>query len=86
MEPNPSSNLEAVPSAKRIWRSWRRFGQWMGDRVARLMLTAFYFTIALPFGFFVKLTQDPLGARSTTPAWTKRPQHKDSLDQARRMF
>jgi hypothetical protein len=77
---------ERTTLAQRAWRSWRRFGQWMGDRIARLLLTVLYFTVAVPFGLLVKLTQDPLDTRSAAPAWTARPQQDDSLDQAQRMF
>lgn len=86
MPPEATSKQGRTSLGQRAWRSWRKFGQWMGDRMARFVLTGFYFTIALPFGLLVRLTQDPLDTRSASPTWTKRPQQNDTLDQARRMF
>jgi hypothetical protein len=86
MDPEATSLQPRTSLARRAWRSWRKLGQWIGDRVARLLLSALYFTVAMPFGFFVRLTQDPLNTRPAPPAWTRRPQHTDTLDQAQRMF
>ena len=63
-----------------------RFGRWLGDHVARLMLTAFYFTIALPFGLLVSVTQDPLDVRKRFGGWVARHPDDPSLDRARRLF
>jgi len=35
---------------KKAWKKWRAFGQMMGDFVARIFMTVFYFTLAIPFG------------------------------------
>lgn len=45
---------------KRFWEGWKRVGQWIGDAVARIVLTVFYFTIFLPFGLMSRLFADPL--------------------------
>ena len=39
---------------KQLWKKWRAFGQVMGDFVARIFMTVFYFTIAIPFGIGVR--------------------------------
>jgi len=48
---------------KRFWEGWKRVGQWIGDILARVVLTVFYFTVFLPFGLMSRLFADPLGIR-----------------------
>jgi hypothetical protein len=71
---------------KKIWLGWRRFGQWLGDQIARVFLVTFYFTIALPFGLLVRLTQDPLDTRNQDGGWTKHQTSVRTLVDARRFF
>lgn len=72
---------------KKIWHQWKRFGQWMGDNVARVLLIVFYFTVALPFGLIVRLTQDPLDKRPNgLHGWVKKTHQEISLVIARRSF
>lgn len=71
---------------RKIWNSWRRFGQWMGDRVARAVLLVLYLTVALPFGLLIRLTQDPLDTRSLNGGWVDRASEDPSLDDAGRLF
>jgi hypothetical protein len=75
-----------APLHRRLWRAWRLFGRWLGDFVARLALTVFYFTVALPFGLLVSLTQDPLDKRRRTGGWVARRSDDASLERARRLF
>jgi len=72
---------------KKIWTGWMKFGRWLGDYVARLLYTGFYFTIVLPFGLIVRLTQDPLNIKPKTSSnWSPRQPREQSLDEARRSF
>ena len=71
---------------RRLWNAWLRFGRWLGDYVARVALTVFYFTVALPFGLLVSKTQDPLDLRRLTGGWIRRPPEDATLDRARRLF
>jgi hypothetical protein len=75
-----------APIHRRLWRAWLRFGRWLGDHVARVALTAFYFTVALPFGLLVSLTQDPLDLRHRAGGWVSRAADNPTLDRARRLF
>jgi hypothetical protein len=45
---------------KDFWHGWRAFGQFLGNWLARVVLTVFYFTIFVPFGLGVRLFSDPL--------------------------
>ena len=72
---------------KKIWAGWKRFGHFMGDMLARVVLTIFYFTILLPFGLLTSLFGDTLNIRSKTkPVWLKRETGDRSLAEARRQF
>ena len=53
----------------------------------RIFLVIFYFTIALPFGLLVRLTQDPLDIHNEMRAsWVKREMKDKSLSDAERSF
>jgi hypothetical protein len=76
---------------RRLWQAWKRFGQFIGDLVARLVLTLFYFTLFVPFGIGVTWFSDPLQVRHRAPkGW--RPRHDaahaapPSIEDARRQF
>jgi hypothetical protein len=45
---------------KKIWAAWKKVGQFIGDMIARVVLTIFYFTIFVPVGIGVRLASDPL--------------------------
>ena len=72
---------------KKFWRGWKRFGQFMGDIVGRVVLTIFYFTIMLPFSLIVTLFSDPLDMKKRkAPAWQARTTGDQTLEEARRQF
>ena len=73
---------------QRIWSAWKKFGQAIGDIVARVVLTVFYFTVLVPFGVGVRLFGDPL---QLTPSaggvrWRARREADTNLEAARRQF
>lgn len=68
-----------------LWKNWRRFGRWMGDQVARVVLTVFYFSLALPFGIGIRLAADVLG-KKPAPAWLPKDTGEAALDSARNLF
>jgi hypothetical protein len=69
---------------RRIWHIWQQFGQMMGDFIARILLTVFYFTILAPFGIGVRLFADPLTLKhKVNPQWLDRTPRDPELAQAR---
>jgi len=71
---------------RRVWHIWRRIGQVIGDWIARVVLTAFYFTLFAPFGLGVRLLSDPLAVKHEHRAqWLERTTRDLSLDDARRL-
>ena len=73
---------------RKLWQAWRRFGQFLGDILARVVLTIFYFTVFAPFGLGVTMLSDPLCIRGagSQPMWLPRQTGDRSLDDARRQF
>ena len=74
---------------RKLWRGWLRFGQFLGDILARVVLTLFYFTVFVPFGLGVTLLSDPLQVRKEgTRTWLPREVQDDqaSLANAARQF
>jgi hypothetical protein len=82
------SGTRAVAVLKRIWAGWQRIGQFIGDFIARVVLSLFYFTLFVPFGIGVRLFGDPLDlkARARRSLWVDRPARDLALDDARRQF
>jgi hypothetical protein len=65
--------------------AWKRFtliAEIMGEVNGRVLVTAFYYTILVPFGLISRLATDPLN-RKTGPSWIERPPLKRDLDSAR---
>jgi hypothetical protein len=73
---------------KRAWEGWKEIGASIGDFQSRLLLTVFYFTVAVPFGILTRLVIDPLRLRHrpTTSGWTARQPIDSDLASARRQF
>jgi hypothetical protein len=71
----------------RLWRLWLRFGQIIGNFVAFLVLTAFYYTIFVPFALVIRARHDPLMIKHPYPLqWQETPARDQTLDGARRLF
>lgn len=71
---------------RRFWEGWKRVGQAIGDFLARVLLTIFYFTIFVPFGLGTRLGSDPLAMKSgeKMPQWVERKTKDLTLEDARR--
>jgi hypothetical protein len=72
---------------KKIWAGWKAFGQMVGDLVARVVLSVFYFTILVPFGLGVRLLSDPLGLKGGARSlWQTRTTGDQSLAEVKRQY
>ncbi len=68
-----------------FWRHWKAFGQFLGDWLARIVLTIFYFTVFVPFGLGASLFSDQLRVKAMPDKlWRPRETAGDSLEAARR--
>ena len=71
----------------KIWKTWRRIGQAIGDFIGRLVLTLFYFTLFMPFGLGVRLWADPLDIKSRyRVGWLNRSTRDRDINNIRRLF
>ncbi len=72
---------------KDFWRGWQAFGQFLGNMLARVVLTIFYFTVFVPFALGVKLFSDPLHIKSS-PAdlWRPRTTGDQTLEDIMRQY
>jgi hypothetical protein len=76
-----------MEALRKVWQAWKRFGQFMGDLIGRLVLTVFYFTLFMPFGLGVRFFGDPLAMRAHgRPKWLERKTQDLTLDDSRRLF
>jgi len=76
-----------METLRKVWQAWKRIGQTIGDILARVVLTVFYFTLFMPFGLGVRLLGDPLMMRRRGLSnWMERATHDLTLDDSRRLF
>ena len=76
-----------MEALRKVWQAWKRFGQFMGDMIGRLVLTIFYFTLFMPFALGVRFFGDPLAIRPSSRAkWVERKTHDLTLEDSRRLF
>ena len=69
-----------------IWKRWLRIARFIGDWIARVVLTVLYFTILLPFGIGVRIWGDPLMIKNyPNPKWLERNTHDRTLEDSRRL-
>lgn len=75
-------------SLRKLWEGWKEIAEYIGDFQARLLLTIFYFTVAVPFGLLVRLFGDPLNIRKLPEgtAWMARSTGDNKLEDTQRQF
>ena len=64
---------------RQLWQAWKRVGQAIGDLIARVVLTLFYFTIFVPFALVLRLFTDPLAIKQTPPQTNWQPKEETDL-------
>jgi hypothetical protein len=71
-----------------IWQAYKELASHVGDFQARLLLTVFYFTLALPFGLLARLILDPLEIRKRplTSGWVKHQIGDQEIKEAQQQF
>ena len=70
---------------RKIWEGWKAFGRLVGNFLARIVLTIFYFTVLVPFGLGTSSFSDQLGIKTRPDKfWRTRETGVDTLEAARR--
>jgi len=76
-----------VTLTKDFWNGWKAFGQFVGNWLARVVLTVFYFSLLIPFGLGVRLFADPLFTkRQPEMLWQPRSTGDQTLEDTRRQY
>ena len=72
---------------RKLWEGWKAFGRFLGNLLARVVLSIFYFTIFAPFGLGVRWLSDPLQIK-TRPnrLWRPRSTRDQTVAEAGRQF
>lgn len=82
-----SSNAPRRINLGAAWRIWKRFGEMMGNFVARIVLSVFYFTLLAPFGIGMRLFGDALAIKNPPESgWQERRPDDGAIDQARNAY
>jgi hypothetical protein len=72
---------------KKFWAGWKAFGRMMGNLVARVALSVFYFTVFVPFGLGVRWFSDPLQVKAVpSRLWRPRTTPPATLADAERQY
>lgn len=73
---------------RNLWEAWKEIAEFIGDFQARLLLTIFYFTVAVPFGLIMRLFGDSLNIRKIPQesAWVPRTTGDIELEDTQRQF
>jgi hypothetical protein len=72
---------------KIIWARWKVIAHKVATFQARILLSAFYFAVLVPFAVGLRLASDPLRLRTPAGGWTLRgPQPGDAWTFARRQY
>jgi hypothetical protein len=70
-----------------FWHGWKAFGQFLGDWLARVVLTVFYFSVFIPFGVGVRLFADPLQVKKQPDKlWRPRLTGDQTLEETMRQY
>ena len=67
--------------------AWQRFGiiaRIFGDMQGRVIATLMYFTVILPFGLLMQLSDHPFKQAQVPPSWQPREPVGHQLDDAKR--
>ncbi len=71
---------------RRFWNAWKRVAHRIGDFQARVLLTAIYAVLILPFGLVVRAFSDPLRIRHRPTKWLDRPDETRGIDWAHKQW
>lgn len=72
---------------KRLWNSWKRLAQKIGNFQARVLLTLIYGVLVLPLGLAVRWFGDPLRIKQQQENWMPHSKEETAeLDWARRQW
>ena len=70
---------------RRMWDRWKFYGRFIGNLLARVVLTIFYITVFVPFGIGSRLFSDHLGIQTMPDQlWQIRDTPDQTIESSRR--
>jgi hypothetical protein len=73
-----------APVKDRLSAGWKKFGHFIGNVNARIVLTLLYSTVMALFGLPVRFFSDSLHTKKRPEAWFDHPSLPNTLEEARR--
>lgn len=75
-----------LSALRRLWGYWKAFSVFLGDSIARIILTFIYFIFLAPFWLIGGLFTDPLQLKpARSPSyWIARPRQVSEQQEVRR--
>lgn len=69
---------------RKVWQKWKAFGEFLGNVIARVFLTLFYFTVFMPFAIGARFLSDRLEIKKP-PAnyWHLRRTQPETIESAK---
>jgi hypothetical protein len=68
---------------KKLWEKWKKIAHYLGNVQARILLTAIYSILILPFGLAVRFFSDSLHIKTPPGNWFDHPAKPNDLNEAR---
>ena len=68
----------------KIWEGWKKFGHFIGNVNARILLTLLYAIVILPFGLVVRAFSDSFHTKKRPEKWFDHPPIPNTVEEARR--
>jgi len=83
-----SSGFKSRTLLASIWHKWQKFGHFMGNVVARLILAVFYCIIFAPFAIVSRFLLDPFGRKTSENSsfWLPRETRDRRLRDCKQQF
>jgi len=73
-----------APVKDKLSGGWKKFGHFLGNVNARILLTLLYGIVILPFGLVVRCFSDSLRTKKRPESWLDHPPLSNTLEEARR--
>ena len=73
-----------APLKAKLTEGWKKFGHFIGNVNARIILTLLYATVIALFGLAVRFFSDSLHSKKRPVKWFDHPAIPNTLDEARR--
>jgi len=73
-----------APVKDKLSGGWKKFGHFIGNVNARILLTLLYAIVIMPFGLAVRFFSDSMHIKKRPESWFEHPAIPNTLEEARR--